>query len=117
MTVKAASTAPNGDVENNNSLTQKAKESNSFDKKTSKDFKNSSENDKNVDDGSRSALKKSDKEYRDEVKAKAEEKIAKATANAEAKSTECEQTKPSVRGAGMRHTNGRYKVRNEAQVM
>ena len=34
----------------------------------------------------------------------------------EAKSTECEQTKPSDAGAGMRHTNGRYKVRNEAQV-
>ena len=33
----------------------------------------------------------------------------------EAKSTECEQTKPSDAGAGMRHTNGRYKVRNEAQ--
>ena len=34
----------------------------------------------------------------------------------EAKSTECEQTKPSDEGAGMRHTNGQYKVRNEAQV-
>ena len=34
----------------------------------------------------------------------------------EAKSTECEQTKPSIRGAVMRHTNGRYKERNKAQT-
>ena len=31
------------------------------------------------------------------------------------KSTECEQIKPSTRGAVMRHTNGQYKGRNEAQ--
>ena len=34
----------------------------------------------------------------------------------EAKSTECEQTKPSDAGEGMRHTNGRDKgIRNEDQ--
>ena len=40
------------------SILDSAKKSNSFDKKTSKDFKNDAESDKNVDDGSRSALKK-----------------------------------------------------------
>ena len=57
------------------SIPQKSEIDNSFDENSSK----------KVDDGSRSALKKSDKEYRDEVKAKADEKIAKATAKAEAK--------------------------------
>lgn len=67
--------------------------SNSFDKKTSKDFKNSAESNKNADDGSRSALKKSDKAYRDKVNARAEAKIAKATAKAEARADRAIETK------------------------
>jgi hypothetical protein len=93
-------TPKNGSVvTSDNSIPDSEGKSNSFDENSSK----------KADDGLRSALKKLDKEYWDEVKAKADEKVAKATAKAEAKSTECEQTKPRDAGAGMRHTNGRYK--------
>ena len=75
------------------SIHDSARKSNSFGKKTSKDFKNGAESGKNVDDGSRSALKKGEKEYRDKVNARAEAKIAKATAKAEARADRAIETK------------------------
>ena len=49
--------------------------SNSFDKKTSKDFKNSAESGKNVDDGSRAALKKGEDSVLQRAKSGADERI------------------------------------------
>ena len=72
----------------NNSIPDSVEKSNSFGEKSSK----------NVDDGTRFALKKSDKEFRDEVKAKADEKVKKARAKAEAKyEKKTETAKASLR--------------------